>query len=151
MEVLANSVRQNVDIKGLSLNENGTEHAKIVQYVDDTTLFLRNTHEMRLAINMLEHFGSVAGTQLNLEKCEGLWIGSYKNRQENCSLHNMKWPKVSIRYLGIYIGHDAQKCYKLNFENNILQLENILNEAEKRHVTLFGKVCIIKPLNLRHN
>ena len=103
----------------LSLDENGTEHAKIVQYADDTTLFLRNTHEMRLAINMLEHFGSVAGTQLNLEKCEGLWIDSYKNRQENCSLHNMKWPKVPIRYLGIYIGHDAQKCYKLNFENNI--------------------------------
>ena len=46
----------------------------------------------------------------------------------------------------IYIGHDAQKCYTLNFENNIVQLENILNEAEKRHVTLFGKVCIIESL-----
>ena len=80
LEVLASSVRQNVDIKGLSLDENGIEHAKIVQYADDTTLFLRNTHEMRLDINMLQHFGSVAGTQLNLEKCEGLWIGSYKNR-----------------------------------------------------------------------
>ena len=62
MEVLANSVRRNVDIKGLSLDENGTQHAIIVQYADDTTLFLRNTHEMRLAINMLEHFGRVAGT-----------------------------------------------------------------------------------------
>ena len=66
--------------QSLSLDENGTEHAKIVQYADDTTLLLRNTHEMRLAINMVDHFGSVAGTQLNLEKCEGLWIGSYKNR-----------------------------------------------------------------------
>ena len=103
MEVLANSVRQNIYIKGLSFDENANEHAKIIQYADDTTLFLRNTHEMREAINLLEHFGSVSGTQLNLEKCEGLWIGSYKNRQDTCSLHNMKWPRAPIRYLGVYV------------------------------------------------
>ena len=27
-------------IKGLSLDENGNEHAKIIQYADDTTLFI---------------------------------------------------------------------------------------------------------------
>ena len=76
---------------------------------------------MREAILSLEKFGRVAGTRLNLTKCEGLWVGAYKNRQQSCTLCGIKWPTTPIRYLGIYIGHDSQQCCKLNFEKQNLK------------------------------
>ena len=62
---------------------------------------------MKEAIEILEKCGGIAGTELNLSKCEGLWIGSSKNRQRNCTLYNIKWPNEPIRCLSINIGHDV--------------------------------------------
>ena len=118
------------------------------KYADDATLFLKNSFEIKEAISSLEQFGKIAGTKLNIGKCEGLWIGSSKNRQNTCTLYNIKWTKEPIRYLGIYIGYDSQKWFKLNFENRIRQVDEVLAQAAKRNLTLFGKVCIIKSLAL---
>ena len=59
------------------------------------------------------------------------------------------WYKMAnntSQYLGKYIGHDSQQCYKLNCESAISNIDNLLKEAQKRQLTLFGKVCIIKSL-----
>ena len=104
---MANHIRQNVNIRGLSLDEHGVNNIKIIQYADDATLFLKNSFEINEAISSLEQFGKIAGTKLNKGKCEGLWIGSSKNRQNTCTLYNIKWTKEPIRYLGIYIGYDS--------------------------------------------
>ena len=101
MEILSNFIRQNDNITGLSLDDQRTKVVKIIQYADDTTLFFKNAHDMEEAVTALEQFGQVAGTQLNIRKCEGLWIGSRKNRQNTCNLYNFKWPTEPIKYLGI--------------------------------------------------
>ena len=46
----------------------------IAPYADDATLFLKNSQEMSEAIESIKLFGNVAGTKLNLTKCEGLWM-----------------------------------------------------------------------------
>ena len=84
-----------MDIRGLEIDGNETKQIMIIQCADDATLFLRNVHEMREVIS-LEKFGSVAGTQLNLTKCEGLWVGAYKNRQKSCTLCGIKWPTTPV-------------------------------------------------------
>ena len=148
MEVMSSYIRQNTKIKGLSLDENRSKNIKIIQYADDATLFLKTAQEMREAISSLEEFRKVAGTKLNISKCKGLWIGSSKNRQNSCTLCSIKWPVKPIRYLGIYIGYDTQTCYNLNYEDKIRQIDEVLAQASKRNLTLFGKVCIIKSLAL---
>ena len=148
MEVLAGHIRQNNNITGLYLDDNRTKHLKIIQYADDATIFVKNAHELGKVIKSLELFGKVAGTKLNLQKCEGLWIGQNKNRQQNCTLYNIRWPREPIKYLGIYIGHDIQNCYNLNFVTKLSQIDDVIRQAEKRILTLFGKVCIIKSLAL---
>ena len=42
--------------------------------------FLKTTHDLKNAIESIELFGRIAGIELNLTKCEGLWIGYYKHR-----------------------------------------------------------------------
>ena len=146
VEVLSQHINQNSEIKGLYLDQDNIHKVKIVQYADDATLFLKNKHDLKKAIESLELFGKIAGTELNLSKCEGLWIGSYKQRQRACNLCGIKWPEKPIRYLGIYIGHDQKECFKLNFEDKLTSIDEVLKQAEKRNLTLFGKVFIIKSL-----
>ena len=146
VEVLSQHINQNSEIKGLCLDQDNTHKVKIVQYADDATLFLKNTRDLKKAIESLELFGEIAGTELNLSKCEGLWIGSYKQRQLACNLCGIKWLEKPIRYLGIYIGHDQKECFKLNFEDKLISIDEVLKKAEKRNLTIFGKVCIIKSL-----
>ena len=78
-----------------------------------------NTSDLKNAIESFGLFGRIAGIELTLTKCEGLWIDSYKHRQLNCSLCNIKWHLKLIRYLGIYSGHNTNDCFKLNFEDEI--------------------------------
>ena len=63
------------------------------------------------------------------------------------NLYGIKWPEKS-RYLGIYIGHDPTEYFKLNFEDKLTSIDEVLNQAEKRNFTLFEKVCIIKSLGI---
>ncbi len=148
MEVLSCYIQQNNNIMGLSLDDQGIQHIKLVQYADDSTLFLRHANELKEAIKCIEVFGSMSGTELNRSKCEGLWLGSSKYKQKGCTLHDIRWPTKPIRSLGIYIGHDTKECYKLNYDDKVANIDNVLNQAAKRNLTLFGKVYVIKSLAL---
>ena len=129
-EVLSQHINQNNEIKGLYLDQDNKHKVKITQYADDATLFLKNKHDLKKEIESLELFGKTAGTELNLLKCEGLWIGSYKQRQRACNLCGMKCPEKTIRYLGIYIGHDQKECFKMNFEDKLTSIDEVLKQAE---------------------
>jgi len=108
VEILALKIRHSPSLKGFDL---GFINKPVIisQYADDAILFLNNKDEICSALRILIEFGNFAGTQLNLSKCEGLWIGTDKNKQKDCKLFGIKWP-FSIRYLGIYVGHDKEKC-----------------------------------------
>ena len=73
-EVLAKVVKNNVNIKGISIDNN---EIKISQYADDTTLILDGSREvLASALNLLDDFSKVSGLSLNNKKTEALWIGS---------------------------------------------------------------------------
>ena len=65
---------------------------KINQYADDCILFLNNKNEMCVALSILEAYGAVSGLTLNMDKCEGFWLGKNKKSQKNCTLFGIKWP-----------------------------------------------------------
>ena len=77
MEVLSQHINQYNRINGLNIDRENYQNVKVVQYADDTTLFLKNTHDLKNAVESLELYGCIAGIELNLTKCEGLWIGLY--------------------------------------------------------------------------
>ena len=79
-------------------------------------------------------------------KTEGIWLGHYKDRQRNSNLAGIKWPTEPVRCLGIYIGNDKKECNKLNWDKKLENIKIKLYSWQKRKLTLFGKVTVIKSL-----
>ena len=47
------------------------------------------------------------------KKTEGLWIGSWKNRQDKPLM--IKWTSDQVKCTGIYIGNNRENCSLLGF------------------------------------
>ncbi len=144
LEVLALKIKACNEIKGIKLDNNKDANLKITQYADDGTLFLNDVSEMKKAIRLINEFGKYAGPKLNLEKCEGLWIGNLKSKQLKCKELEIKWSTSPIRYLGIYIGHDKEKCHQLNWKNKITKMKKLLEKWKTLNMSIFAKVNFIK-------
>ena len=87
VEILAERIRTNKDIAGISIKGN---EIKISQYVDDTTLILNGSEKSFTAalhdLGLL--FSTTSGLKLNNKKTEVLWIGSYIGREDQLSPEN---------------------------------------------------------------
>ncbi len=145
MEIMALNIKQSNSIKGIEISLYGkTNNVKIKQYADDSILFLRDLDQIDHALDVMNTFRSVSGLKLNLNKTEGLGLGIFKNVPEN--FKEITWPKMPIRCLGIYIGHNKGECYKRNWLDKIDKLQQLLDRWRTRSLTLFGKIIIIKAL-----
>ena len=80
---------------------------------------VKSEEELREAISITNRFGQLSGTKLNTSKCEGLWLGRSKYKQVDCKLEGVKWPQKPIRFLGIYIGHNAEENKLLNWTKKL--------------------------------
>lgn len=77
----------------------------ISQLADDTTLFLKYSSQVPLAIDIIEAFSKASGLRLNLKKCELLAL-----KDCNVELIANIPVKSSVNYLGIVIDkNDSQR------------------------------------------
>jgi len=142
IEILGVKIRQHEELRGFDLGF-PQKMVKIVQYADDCVLCFNNKTEFCIALDVFKNFGKVSGLVLNLSKCEGLWLGVDKYKQQGCSLFGIKWPE-QIRCLGIYIGYCDDKNKQKNWYDRINCVESIFKSWQKRDISLFGRVQIIK-------
>ena len=73
-----------------------------------------------------------------------MWIGS--NIDNVRTPFNITWTNEPVKFLGIFVGYDQETCDKKNWDEKIVDLENILKLWEKRNLSFFGKITIIKTL-----
>ena len=106
-------------------------------------MFLNNKNEICVALSILEACGAVSGLKLNMDKCEGFWLGKNNKSQKNCTLFGIKWPN-QFRYLGIYLGYNVHLNEMKNWHEKIDAIESTLHAWEKRDLTLFGRVQIFE-------
>ena len=145
VEIMALRIRNNENIKGFQVKIDEINHSiKISQLADDTTLFFNSKSEIPLALNEIEIFGSFSGLIMNKDKTEGLWIGKLKHCKDKVG--GIKWTDKPVKTLGIYFGHDKEECERLNWENKIEKMNNLLLLWTKRNLTILGKILIIKCL-----
>ena len=147
-EILANKIRINKNIHGLQLgnmcNSNYNHEIKLMQYADDTILICTDETSLESALVEIHKFSQLAGPRLNKHKTEAIGTGTYKHRNIICGIEI----KTNIKCLGINIGHDKDQCRKHNWDDKIDKIDNLLCQWKKRHLTLFGKITVIKSLAL---
>ena len=108
VEFLAIKIRDAEEIKGIKLFK---KRSKLTQYADDTTLTLENNQSITHALRIVKHFGKVSELELNVEKCEGIWLGTLKHNSD--IYERIRFSKVPVKSLGIYIGTDQIICEKM--------------------------------------
>lgn len=89
-------------------------------------------------------FGSLYGLTLNRNrnKTEGLRIGKLKHCKDKIS--NINWVNTPVKALGVYFGHNREKCITLNWNNKIEQMKNLTISWGKRSLSIIGKILIMK-------
>ena len=144
-EVLANKIRENKDIKGITVRGN---EIKISQYADDTTMILDGSKKSFTSPLLdLELFGEISGLQLNSKKTEILWIGACAGRQDKLwPEKDLKWVTDKLKALGVWISADPMVSMEANYKEKLLKIRNSLSCWEYRRLSLLGKVVVLKSL-----
>ena len=91
-EVLAVSIRQNSNVKGISI---GKEETKLLQFADDNTAVLADENSVSAFLSLLESFKDISVLKINCTKTEAMWIGSSRNNKSKP--FGLKWPSEPIK------------------------------------------------------
>jgi hypothetical protein len=138
-EVLACSIRQNNDIKGIQF---GNKEIKILQFADDANGTLSDQKSAKAFLKTVAIFGEFSGLKLNKMKTEAVWLGSFRNRTDKPL--GIEWPNQPLRFLGVFISYNDDICRKLNFDDRLEKCKKILESWKSRILTLIGRAQIIK-------
>ena len=123
VEPLVATINNDTRIEGLGKGRK--RNLKCPSYADDLTLTLIGSPSVCLAFKILQRFSEATGLKLNMEKTQGMMVGSLCT---NDRLPSINWQNESIKILGFQIGnvnprtiwHDSLKGFTLFFLGRVL-------------------------------
>ena len=144
-DVLANKIRKNKDIEGITVCGN---EINISHYAEDTTMILDGSKKsFTFALLDLELFGEISGLRLSSKKTEILWIGACVGRQDKlCPEKDFKWVADKLKALGVWISSDPMVSMEATYNEKLLKVRNSLSCWEYRRLSLLGKIVVLKSL-----
>lgn len=122
IEPLAQEIRQNDELKGITIAEHKEEH-KIGLFTDDIVTYLKNPDStFPKLLSILDNFGQKSGYKLNINKTQVLCV-NYTPSSSIRQKYKLKWDLGNIKYLGVFITQDLNKLYEINYHkiNNNIQ------------------------------
>jgi len=142
-EGLSLAIRHNNDIQGIFID--GSEF-KLVQYADDTNVFLKDENALKNLTSIMELFQLFSGLQVNHKKTTIIGLGPWKNQNKTLDLYTMTSNPVKI--LGIWVSHNKKEMHDRNIGGKIERMKNILNSWHSRGLSLQGRILVLKALGL---
>ncbi len=114
-------------------------------FADDLTTFDSNETDLLQTRDTILAFGEFSGLCLNDDKTEILQIGN-----ANLSQRLLQYVKPYVKITGICHGTSNQEdeTSKANFEKPLEKLRNILRLWKGRHLSLLGRVMVVKSQGL---
>ena len=144
IEVLAANIRSHPDILGLRLPSVPTPLPLLSLYADDTSVISSSDAGTVAVFDTYSKFERGTGAKLNLDKCEGLWLGSWKSRVDKPV--PILWSSVKIKVLGVFLGNEDLN--ELNWRPRIEAVERCLGSWRSRHLSYSGKALVMNALAL---
>lgn len=142
-EILALNIRNNPNIKGITLPDSRTQ-VKLSQYADNTTFLLCDDSSITTAFNTLSLYEQASGTKINLTKCKGLWSGPLVHHTDQ--LLNFTWYNDFIpdKILGLYFGNTD--CTRVNLEPRIRTITKTIAAWKHHDLSFKGRALVINGL-----
>lgn len=78
MDALASNLRAHPNLVGLQVPNSSSPLPVVSLYVDDTSAIVTTDPGIHNVFDTYSHVEKVSGSQLNLSKCKGLWLGSWR-------------------------------------------------------------------------
>lgn len=140
-EALGNAIRRDQHIRGITLPGTPTP-SKICQYADDSTLTLKDDTSVLRCFDVLARYEAATGGKLNLEKTEGIYVGSQAGRQHGPV--PITWKTDNIEVLGTKMGNDSRQDWTKRLEKT----ETTLQKWQKRDTTITGRALLVRTYAL---
>ena len=130
VEILAERLRINKDIKGIKVNN---DTILVSQYADDTSLILDGSKKsLEKSIHELNIFAKISGLKINTNKTQVVWIGSKKYSDDKFLPElDLQWGSNTFTVLGIDFSVDLHQIPKMNFDKKLIKLKAIINDWKK--------------------
>lgn len=144
MEVLAVNIRANSLIKGLCLPGSALPLPVLSLYADDTSIVSISDASTIAVFETYNRFERGTGSKLNLEKCEGLWIGPWRFRLD--APVPIVWTSEKLKVLGVFIGNIPLD--EANWRPRIEAVQNCLLSWRSRALSLSGNALVCNALAL---
>ena len=144
-EVLALMVKQNENIHGYRIKN---QEIKLSQYADDTSLFLDGSRQsFQYCVHTILEYAKYSGLTMNFEKTKVIRFGPQQGNAEEF-LPEMKfhWNPTSFTLLGIDFTTDLLNITDVNIDKKIESIQKEISHWNKRNLTPFGKIVVIKSL-----
>ena len=138
VEPLACYIRNDPKITGFHLP--GGSHVKLSQYADDITGILHDPSSVNQFLKIVDKFGQASGARLDKDKCNGIWLSKYSNKNSLNKFANLKW-EVNAKILGIYVGINNND--EDNRESLIERIAKNLKTCVYRDLSLKGRAVIL--------
>ena len=113
-------------------------------YFDDTSVIVTFDLAIIAIFEVYGCFEKGCGSKLNLGKCEGLWLGSWRDQVEGPVAIN--WTSSKIKVLGIFIGNISME--EANWLPRIEAVRNCLKSWRHRALSFKGKTLVLNALAL---
>ena len=144
-EALGLKIRQSIEIKGLEILN--VEY-KSVQYADDIWIILEPKEEnINKALQIMEDFYQFSGLNINFEKTKAFKLGPIRESEAKYyTIKKIVWTNKPIKILGIWFHPNYNLMQKVNFEEKLDKIKDLVELWKKRKLTLMGKIAIINSL-----
>ena len=120
-EVLACNIRAHSSISGLRLPQAPVSLSCVSAYADDTTFVVTSARAILAVFDVYSLYERGSGAKLNMDKCKGLWLGSWNGRTD--SPVNISWSSIKVKVLGVFLG--PGNLEEENWRPRITAVENL--------------------------
>ena len=143
MEVLATTIREEKEIKGIQI---GKEEVKLSLFADDMILYIENPKDVtRKLLELINEFGKVAGYKINAQKSLSfLYTNDENSDREIKETLPFTTATKRIKYLGINLPRETKDLYAENYKTLMKEIKDDTTRWRDIPCSWIGRINIVK-------
>ena len=143
MEVLATAIREEKEIKGISI---GKDEVKLSLFADDMIVYIENPKDAtRKLLELINEFGKVAGYKINAQKSLAFLYTNDENAEREIK-ETLPFTIATkrVKYLGINLPRETKDLYAENYKILMKESKDDTNRWRNVPCSWIARINIVK-------